>query len=49
MVEELTGLKRSPNRVRIFMKKLGMNIRRVRAIPAQADVAAQEKFLTVGN
>jgi transposase len=46
MVEELTGLKRSPNRVRIFMQKLGMNIRRVSAIPAKADVAAQEKFLT---
>ena len=28
------------------MKKLGMNIRKVGMMPAKADVAAQEKFLT---
>lgn len=43
--EDLTGLKRSPERVRVFMKNLGMNIRKVGMIPAKADVAAQEKFL----
>lgn len=45
MVEKLTGLKRSPERVRIFMKKMGMKIRKVGMIPAKADVEAQEKFL----
>jgi len=45
-VEKLTGIKRSPERVRVFMKKLGMNIRKVGMMPAKADVAAQEKFLT---
>ena len=45
-VEKLTGIKRSPDRVRIFMKKQGMAIRKVGMVPAKADVAAQEKFLT---
>jgi transposase len=44
-VEALTGIKRSPNRIRIFMKNMGMDIRKVGMIPAKADVAAQEKFL----
>ena len=44
-MEALTGIKRSPNRVRIFMKNMGMDIRKVGMIPAKADVAAQEKFL----
>jgi transposase len=44
-VEELTGIRRSPDRVRIFMKRIGMDIRKVGMIPAKADVEAQEKFL----
>lgn len=44
-MEDLTGIRRSPNRVRIFMKKIGMDIRKVGMIPAKADVAVQEKFL----
>lgn len=44
-IEELTGIKRSEDRVRIFMKKIGMDIRKVGMIPAKADVEAQEKFL----
>lgn len=42
-VEQLTGIKRSPDRVRVFMKKLGMDIRKVGMIPAKADVAAHKR------
>lgn len=44
-VEELTGIRRSPERVRVFLKKQGMAFRKVGMIPAKADVGAQEKFL----
>lgn len=44
-IEELTGIKRSESRVRIFMKNIGMDIRKVGMIPAKVDVEAQEKFL----
>ena len=44
-IEELTGIKRSVGRVRIFMKKLGLKLRKVGTIPAKADSEAQEKFL----
>ena len=45
MIEKLTGIKRTPDRARVFMKKLGMNIRKVGMIPAKADAAAQDNFL----
>ena len=44
-VEELTGIKRSPDRVRVFLLKLGMKCRKVGMVPAKADVEAQEAFL----
>ena len=44
-IEELTGIKRSPGRVRIFMRKIGMKLRKVGMLPAKADIEAQEKFV----
>jgi transposase len=44
VIERLTGIKRSPERVRVFMKKMGMKCRKVGMIPAKADIEAQEDF-----
>jgi transposase len=41
-IETLTGVKRSPERVRAFMKRAGMKCRKAGMIPAKADPAAQE-------
>lgn len=43
-IEELTGIKRSPSRVRHFLKSLGLSYRKVGMIPAKVDVAVQEDF-----
>ena len=43
-IEKLTGLKRSPERVRAFLKRIGMKCRKVGMIPAKADFEAQEEF-----
>jgi transposase len=43
-IEQLTGIQRSPDRVRHFLKGLGMNCRKVGMLPAKADAAAQEAF-----
>jgi transposase len=43
-IEELTGIKRSPDRVRAFLKRMSMKCRKVGMIPAKADVEAQEDF-----
>lgn len=43
-IERLTGLKRSPERVRQFLKRIGMKCRKVGTIPARADLEAQEEF-----
>lgn len=43
-IEELTGVRRSPDRVRIFLKRLGMACRRVGMVPAKADGPRQEAF-----
>jgi transposase len=43
-IEKLTGVKRIPNRVRIFMTKIGMKFRKTAAIPAKADLEKQEEF-----
>jgi transposase len=43
-IEKLTGHKRSPERVRVFMHRLGMKFRKVGAIPAKADLDKQEAF-----
>jgi len=44
-IEELTGIKRSENRVREFLKAIGMAPRKVGMIPAKADPEKQESFL----
>ena len=43
-IEKLTGIKRSEQRVRVFMNHIGMKFRKVAAIPAKADLAKQEDF-----
>lgn len=43
-IETLTGVRRSPNRVRLFLQRLGLKYRKVGMIPAKADVDAQEVF-----
>ncbi|PXF60676.1 MAG: IS630 family transposase, partial [Candidatus Methanogaster sp.] len=44
-IEELTGIKRSENRVRVFLKSIGMAPRKVGMIPAKADLEEQERFI----
>jgi transposase len=46
VIETLTGVRRSPERVRLFLKRMGMKCRKVGMIPAKADVAAQATFKT---
>ena len=43
-IGELTGINRSPNRVRLFLKRLGMRRYKVGTIPAKADVEKQDTF-----
>lgn len=43
-IEKLTGVKRSPERVRIFLRKIGLKLRKVRVIPAKVDVEIQKEF-----
>jgi transposase len=43
-IEKLTGVKRSPERVRVFMANIGMKFRKAAAIPATADLEKQEEF-----
>jgi transposase len=43
-IEKLTGIKRSPERIRVFMKCLGMSFRKTAAIPAKADLEKQDEF-----
>ena len=45
-IATLTGVRRSPNRVRVFLKPLGLQCRKVGMIPATADVEVQEAFTT---
>jgi len=44
-IKELTGIKRSENRVREFLKSIGMAPRKVGTIPAKADPDEQESFV----
>jgi len=44
-IEELTGRKRSENRVRVFLKSIGLAPRKVGTIPAKADPDEQETFI----
>ena len=43
-IKQLTGIDRSPQRVSIFMKRLGMKFRKVGAVPAKADQEKQSEF-----
>ena len=43
-IEELTGIKRSPTQIRIFMKKLGLKRLKTFAIPAKCDQDQQVTF-----
>lgn len=43
-IEKLTGIKRSPTQVRIFLKRLGLKCRKVGVVPAKADVKKQDEF-----
>jgi transposase len=42
--KKLTGVERSPERMRVFMGKIGMKFRKTGAIPAKADLDKQEEF-----
>lgn len=44
-IEELTGIHRSENRVREFLKRMGIKRRKVGMIPAKADPEQQEDFV----
>lgn len=44
-IAELTGIVRSREPVRQFLKSMGMSCRRVGVLPAKADVDEQEEFL----
>lgn len=44
-IEELTGIRRSENRVREFLISIGMKRRKIGMIPAKADPEKQENFL----
>lgn len=44
-IGELTGIMRSREQVRQFLKSMGMSCRRVGVIPAKADPLAQDEFL----
>lgn len=46
VIEKLTHIKRTPQRVGEFLKKLGFKKRKTGAIPARADTQKQEAFLT---
>jgi transposase len=43
-IEELTGIKRSPTQVGIFLNKLGLKRLKTSAIPAKCDVEQQASF-----
>lgn len=44
IIEELTGLKRSPTQVGIFLKKLGLKRLKTYSVPAKYDADAQATF-----
>ena len=44
-IEEVTGIKCSENRVREFLKSIGMKPRKIGSIPAKADPEEQDIFL----
>ncbi len=44
-ITELTGIVRSREQVRVFLKAMGMSCRRVGVLPAKADADAQSEFV----
>ena len=44
-VKQLTGIERSREQIRQFLKSMGMSCRRVGVVPAKADPEVQETFL----
>jgi transposase len=44
LIEQLTGLKRSPTQVGIFLKKLGLKRLKTYGVPAKCDVEQQAAF-----
>jgi transposase len=44
IIEQLTGLKRSPTQVGIFLKKIGLRRLKTHALPAKCDAQVQETF-----
>jgi len=46
-IEKLTGIKRSPTQIRLFLLKLGIRRRKVGSIPAKADLERQAEFLAL--
>lgn len=43
-IEQLTGIRRSPTQVRVFLKSMGMRCLKVGCVPAKADVDEQESY-----
>ena len=43
-IEELTGIRRSRTQVHVFLRKLGMQYRKVGSVPRGADPDAQDEF-----
>lgn len=43
-IEKLTGIRRSPNRIRVYLHRLGLNFRKIGMIPAKVDIDKQESF-----
>ncbi|MDM8568368.1 IS630 family transposase, partial [Thiotrichales bacterium HSG1] len=43
-IEEITGIKRSPTRVRKFLKSLGLKRRKIGMVPSKVDPDKQERF-----
>ena len=43
-IKELTGISRSPGRVRVFLKRMGLKRRKVGMVPAKADIEQQDQF-----
>ena len=44
VLETLTGLRRSPTQVRVFLKHLGLKCRKVGLLPAKADPEIQDEY-----
>jgi transposase len=44
VLQALTGLRRSPTQVRVFLKQLGLKCLKVGMLPAKADPAAQDEY-----